>query len=218
MSKDTKSSEALLARAYELSNDQETKALYRDWAQTYDETMLKGLSYLTPQKTAQLFSDYVAIKTCRILDVGSGTGLAGQMLAQLGYSKIDALDYSSEMLGVAKARTHNKKPVYQNLIKADLNKPLSIAANTYEGMIATGVFTHAHVGANCLSELFRVLKPGSLFATTVHKDVWESAGFEKTVGELEAAGTIKTRYSKMGRYFETDKEPAGYYIIWENLK
>ncbi len=211
-------SNELLQRAYALSNDEETKSLYRDWAQTYDETMLEGLSYLTPCKTAKLLSDYEDNKKCYILDVGSGTGLAGQELAELGFNKLDALDYSNEMLDVAKLRKHNKAPVYRKLILADLNEPLKIATNTYEGIIATGLFTHAHIGAICLPELFRILKPGSLFATTVHKDIWASNGFKNKVSELEKEGIIKTHYRQMGTYFKTDKEPQGFYIIWESLK
>ena len=218
MTGNSKSSEELLARAYALSNDEETKALYRDWASTYDETMLDGLGYLTPQKTAQLFSSVVKDKTVKILDVGSGTGLAGENLASLGYTNIDALDYSSAMLGVAAVRMKGDNPVYQSCIKADLNKPLDIQSNSYEGIICTGLFTHAHVGADCLPELFRVLQPGSYFATTVHKDIWESGGFGEIVSGLEKTGVLQACSKAMGLYFETDEEPQGWYILWECLK
>lgn len=218
MTNKSKSSEALLARAYALSNDEETKALYRDWANTYDETMLGGLSYLTPNKTAQLFAEAVGDKEVKILDVGSGTGLAGENLTELGYTKIDALDYSSAMLGVAAARMMNEKPVYENCIKADLNQSLELKSDTYEAIICTGLFTHAHVGPDCLPELFRVLKPNSFFATTVHKDIWVSGGFEKVVAALENQGVLKTCSKRMGKFFETDEEPQGWYILWECLK
>ena len=86
---DKDSSQELLARAYSLSNDEETKALYREWAETYDETMLDGLGYLTPRKTAHMLSTLVKDKSIRILDVGSGTGLAGESLADHGFTNID---------------------------------------------------------------------------------------------------------------------------------
>jgi hypothetical protein len=38
----------LLKRAYDLKSDDETHALYRDWAGTYEDTMLQGLGYLSP--------------------------------------------------------------------------------------------------------------------------------------------------------------------------
>jgi predicted TPR repeat methyltransferase len=218
MSDETQISKELLERAYALSSDAETRALYRDWATSYDQTMMDGLAYLTPRQTAQLFASHQKDKSARILDVGSGTGLAGEELARLGFENIDALDYSPEMLGVARLRETDGRAVYKTMIEADLNHPLKLASESYDGMIATGLFTHAHVGASCLRELFRLLKPNSLFATTVHKDVWASGGFETTVHELEDEGILKTLHSREGKYFETDQEPMGHYIVWESLK
>ena len=212
------SSEELLARAYALSSDADTKLLYRDWASTYDETMLDGLGYLTPKNTANLLASVLDKKSALILDVGSGTGLAGQNLAELQFTNLVALDYSSAMLGVAKARQHDGKPVYKDSIQADLNEELKMGDNTFEAIICTGLFTHAHVGAGCLPELFRVLKPGSYFATTVHKDVWHDGGFDTVVKKLEEAGIMKTHSKEMDIYFDTDQEPQGYYILWECLK
>jgi len=217
MNTKSNSSKALLARAYALSNDEETKALYEDWASTYDETMLDGLSYLTPQNTSKLLATAVSEKSALILDVGSGTGLAGQSLAEHGYDNIHALDYSAEMLGVAKARQHNGKQVYSRIIQADLNQEIDLQSSTYDAIICTGLFTHAHVGAGCLPELFRILKPGAFFAATIHKDVWDVAGFDEQIKKLTQGGVLKTHSKKLDIYFETDDEPQGYYILWECL-
>lgn len=218
MKNKSNASQALLARAYALSNDAETKALYQDWASTYDETMLDGLAYLTPAKTADILCSVVLDKSALVLDVGSGTGLAGQNLAERGFKNIHALDYSSAMLGVAKVRQYDGKQVYGEILQADLNQKLSLISNSYDAIICTGLFTHAHVGAGCLSELFRVLKPNSFFATTVHKDVWREGGFKDAVEELTQEGVLKTHSKELDIYFETDEEPQGYYIIWESLR
>jgi len=218
MNNKSNTSEELLARAYALSNDEETKILYRDWAATYDKTMLEGLTYQTPEKTARLLASVIQNKSALILDVGAGTGLAGQNLAELGFMNIDALDYSSDMLGVAKARLHDGNPVYQNCIQADLNTALQLKANSYDAIICTGLFTHAHVGAGCLPELFRVLKPNSFFAATVHKDIWKEGGFGAQVSKLEESAVLRMHSKKMDIYFKTDEEPQGYYILWESLK
>ena len=217
MSTKSNSSDALLARAYSLSSDEETKALYQDWASTYDETMLDGLSYLTPENTAKLLST-VTDKSALILDVGSGTGLAGQNLAERGFKNIHALDYSPAMLGVAKARQHNGNQVYGEIIQADLNQKLTLKSNAYDAIICTGLFTHAHVGAGCLPELFRILKPRGFFATTVHKDVWGEGGFEEVVNRLTQEGILKTHSKELDIYFEADEEPQGFYILWECIR
>lgn len=212
------SAKELLKRAYSLRTEEETHSLYADWADSYDETMIDGLGYLTPRKTASLLAECLPDRKSEILDVGSGTGLAGEHLAVHGFSTIDALDYSNEMLVVAAARVHQEKSVYRNTVLADLNGPLDLASDSYDAMICTGTFTHAHVGASCLEELFRVLKPGGLFACTVQKDVWSDAGFDVAVKELAQQGIMRTKGMTMGEYFESDEEPQGWYIIWERLK
>lgn len=209
---------ALLKRAYSLETESETRALYRDWAASYDKTMLAGLKYLTPAKTAALLADTVEDKDASVVDVGCGTGLAGGHLAALGFSSIDGLDYSKQMLAQARNRTCNGKPVYGQLTEADLNSSLPLPDHHYRHMICTGTFTHAHVGARALHELFRILQPGGIFACTVHKDVWGPAGFSSIVAELEQSGAIATRYREPGTYFETDSEPQGWYILWEKRR
>ena len=145
----------LLQRAYSLKGNAEAQELYAAWAKTYDQTMLDELGYLTPKRTAQLLGQHVQTRSSKVLDVGSGTGLAGMELSQLSFMSIDGLDYSPEMLEVAKSRD-----IYDSLIKADLNLPLGIESVTYDALICTGTFTHAHVGAGCLPKLFRILKKG----------------------------------------------------------
>lgn len=211
-------SEELLRRAYNLASEEQTHDLYREWAETYDDTMINGLSYATPRKTASLLTGALPDKTVRILDVGCGTGLAGAELASHGFRSIDGLDFSPEMLSVARKCTVGNVPVYSETITADLNSKLEIPSAFYDGMICTGTFTHAHVGPQCLDELFRVLKSGGLFACTVHKDIWEELGFEKKVRALVSNGVMRTQGMVMDVYFDTDSEPQGWYILWEKLK
>jgi len=201
--------DTLLARAYALKDDAEAHQLYTEWAQTYDRTMLEGLGYRTPARTAELLHQNLADPKAVILDVGCGTGLAGEALTKPGLYTIDALDYSAAMLEVARHRG-----IYRNLIEADLNAPLALPDEAYDALICTGTFTHAHVGANCLGELFRVLKPGGLFACTVHKDIWEPQGFADTTAAMTKAGSLETLHFEPGEYYAESSEPEGWYILW----
>ena len=206
---DGQAPEQLLKRAYGLKDSDEARALYRDWAESYDATMLDGLAYLTPSRTAAMLARHLADKGAKILDVGCGTGLAGAELSRLGYTNIDALDYSPEMLAVA-----GKRGVYGALIEADLTDPLAIETASYDALICTGTFTHAHVDAACLDELLRILAPGGYFACTIHNDVWQPMGFAKKVGALMADGVLKVCEENQGVYFETDEVPQGRYVTW----
>jgi len=210
---DKHAAEALVKRAYTVSNDEESKALYRDWANSYDTAMVDGLGYLTPTLTARLLAEYCHDREARVLDIGSGTGLAGVALQAEGFTQLDALDFSPEMLAEA-ARTG----AYQTLIEADLNAPLSmIPDNQYSAMICTGTFTHAHVGASCLNELWRILAPGGLLACTVHHDVWASSGFADQIAQMESGQQLETLHQQPGRYYSSSDQIEGDYIVWQRV-
>lgn len=208
------SADALVARAYALETPEDANALYRDWAVTYDRSMVDELGYLTPQKTAELLQQHCDEPGACILDVGAGTGLAGAHLHQLGYQRLHALDRSAEMLAVAQARG-----VYQHIIHADLTQPLSmIDDQTYDAMICTGTFTHAHVGAVCLPELFRGLKVGGVLVCTVHHDVWEPAGFARMMETLHVDQQVRTVYQQPGAYYRDATINEGDYLVWQRLR
>lgn len=204
---DAKSAE-LLERAYSLGDEQDTRGLYRDWAETYDKTMLDGLGYLSPRLVSDLLAAGTSDLTGRVLDVGAGTGLAGQELNARGFTCVDAIDYSAEMLAVA-----GKRKVYNRLIEADLSKPLDIPDQTYAAAICTGTFTHGHVGPSCLAELFRIIRRGGLFAFSINSGVWIDAGFDRELKRLEDNGTIHLITREADNLFATSSTKD----CWLNL-
>jgi SAM-dependent methyltransferase len=150
---------SLLERAYSLERDEQSRALYRDWAETYDETKLDGLAYESPARVASLLAQHLMDRDAAVLDVGCGTGLLGRELAEHGYLCIDGLDFMPEMMLIAQ-----RVGDYRAFITADLNEPLGIPSASYAGACCCGTFTHGHVGAECQDELFQILKPGAPFA------------------------------------------------------
>ncbi len=206
---DDKSAE-LLERAYTLSNDEDTHTLYRDWAQTYDKTMLDGLGYVSPRLVSRLLADHVSDHAVRVLDVGAGTGLAGQELTALGFIDIDAIDYSADMLAVAAQRN-----IYKNLIEADLTRPLDIPDATYGAAVCSGTFTHGHVGPSCLEELFRIIRPGGSFAFSINAGVWIDAGFEVELNRLENAGTVRLIERKADSNYATSTAEDSWLNLYE---
>jgi len=202
----------LLERAYALDSDEKSLALYRDWAETYDETMLQGLNYLSPARVADLLAAHLPNRDAVVLDIGCGTGLAGQGLASHGFVTIDGLDISPEMMQVAARRG-----LYRNFIAADLNLPLAIADASYDGATCSGTFTHGHVGAGCLDELFRILKPGALFAFTVKLEVWESLGFKQKLAALMQSGRIAERALTHENYYTTSPQADGVFCVYSRV-
>ena len=132
-----------------------------------------------------------------VLDVGCGTGLVGVSLSQLGFVHLDGLDFSSHMLKEAQ-----RKGVYRELIQADLNESLDLTPSTYGAAISCGTFTHGHVDANALDRIAPLLKPGAIFACTIHQAVWEAAGFARTLERLGSNGTLVVEEIYERAYFD----------------
>ena len=106
----------------------------------------------------QVFQDNTQSQI-RIIDAGAGTGLAGVELFKLGYTNIDALDVSQEMLNEAK-----KKNIYKKLICAALTgqRTPEIQTGEYHALISTGALVIAHVRPEALGEMTRMVKPGKI--------------------------------------------------------
>ena len=192
-------SDELLRRAYAVETQEDALNLYRDWADTYDAHLEDGLNYLSPQIMGQVISEYVTEVSCKVLDIGCGTGLMGVALRHHGFQHFDGLDLSPEMIEQARA-----KGVYRGFIKADLTKPLPIEGETYDAAVSTGTFTHAHVGAEALDEIFRILKPGAICACAINADVWIENGFGRKIRSLTRNGVMHVREIRPERYFKGD--------------
>jgi predicted TPR repeat methyltransferase len=202
----------LLERAYDLDSPECSQSLYRDWAETYDDTMLDGLGYLSPRRLAALAAEHVRDRRALILDIGCGTGLAALELARHGFSRFEGVDFSAAMLAQAQARG-----IYERLTQADLLQPLPMEDGRYDAAISTGTFTQGHVGADCLDEIFRVLRKGGLLACTVHLDVWQALGFEAKFAGLEARGRVRSLARREDVYYTSSARPDGYFCVFERL-
>ena len=206
--------EQLLARAYALrGNDpDETRKLYSDWAETYDQTMLDGLSYVSPRRIAALAAVTEARRSARILDVGCGTGLLAHCMRAQGFNRVDGLDYSAPMLKIAQ-----REGRIDQAFLCDLNQRLEIQAECYDMLASTGTFTHGHVEAGCLPELLKLLVPGGRLICTVHRDIWDEGGFGTSLQALTEARVTAVRSREIGCLFADEDEPSGWYVVVQKL-
>lgn len=163
--------------AYGLTTPDDSRALYADWAETYDTDFAQSMGYALPRAVARVFSD--AGGAGPVLDVGAGTGLLGAELAALGIGPLDAVDISAEMLAAAHA-----KGIYRRCVEADLTQALPMADGTYRGVVSAGTFTTGHVGPDAIAELVRVAAPGARVALSVNASHWQSAGFAEFFGGI----------------------------------
>lgn len=194
-----------LNRAFSLKTPEDSVRLYRDWADSYDKTFADAFGYVAPREVASVFRSEAERQSGGsvepVLDIGAGTGL---LAAELAGFTIDAIDISSEMLEMAKA-----KGLYRNCILADLSQKLPFADASYSGLVSTGTFTHGHVGPCCLPELMRIAKPGALFTLGINPGVFDDAGFGSAFAVLVADDVIEpVDFRKLDIYQDARHEHA----------
>ncbi|KAL2757214.1 hypothetical protein ACRALDRAFT_1060630 [Sodiomyces alcalophilus JCM 7366] len=177
-----------ISRTYGASSVAELKAIYDDWATTYDKELAEEeQNYVAPAIASAYVLKTLGVNRLsddvEILDAGCGTGLVGIELAKVGAKKIDGVDLSTGMLDVARATG-----AYRALETVDLSQPLARENGSYDIIMCVGTMTQGHVGPEALDEFIRVLKKGGFLVATILGYIWESGGYETRVRELVDAG------------------------------
>lgn len=202
----------LFQRAFHIKDQTECKAVYKDWANTYDATMVGELAYSEPQTVANVLSKHLSDKEASILDLGCGTGLVGEGLKICGFKTVDGVDFSEEMLDVARERN-----IYRRLTLADLTKTTDIASQEYDAAISAGLFTYGHLDARCLDEIFRAIKPGGLFAGAIRQQIWEEMGFLEKFTAWEKNQNVKIISKELMDNYSNANNNDGVYLVVQKL-
>lgn len=169
-----------LDKIYALEDEGDVRAFYDDAAQQYDDLLLSEIGYVSPSVCARAIEPHLPDKGAHLIDLGCGTGLAGEALAALGYSHIDGVDFSTEMLAIAKQRS-----CYATLAQADLNATLDLPSDHYAAAISVGVLGQ-HVLPAVLDEFMRIVVAGGLVCFSVNERAFESFGFRDKIEVLGA--------------------------------
>jgi SAM-dependent methyltransferase len=178
------SHEGPLGAVYAAGGVEDIARLYDGWSADYEAFMARA-GYRHPAICAALLARHLPRGAAPLLDAGAGTGLLGDWLGILGWPQVEALDISEGMLAVAARRG-----VYARMHRLALGRPLPFADGAYAGIVASGVFTTGHVGAEGLDELVRICRPGGALVLTVKTTLWDG-GFAGKVADLSAAGLVQ---------------------------
>ncbi|QGY38945.1 methyltransferase domain-containing protein [Pseudodesulfovibrio cashew] len=176
----------ILDKVYTARTHAELMDAYKDWAGDYEEDTVGGFGYVAPKIAADVLHGHLDDPTALILDAGCGTGLVGEALSAQGYSNMDALDYSPDMLARAE-----RKGLYHTHLNADLSRPLDIADDSYDAVVSAGTFTYGHVDASALGELARITKPGGFITITIRDGAFDDHDYPEKMRELETKRTWK---------------------------
>ena len=174
--------EQRLQQVYGAKSHDQLRAIYDDWAARYDQD-LQVFGYSYPPVIAGLVARYVREPAAPILDAGAGTGIVGQVLAILGYTRLTGIDLSDGMLAVARG-----KGVYAELKNQTLGGRLDLADDAFAAVVSAGVLTTGHAPPACFDELIRVTRPGGHLIFTLSLPVYEQGGFRSKLEALAAQG------------------------------
>ena len=164
---------------YKLKTSEELLKYYQDWTDNnqYNKDMVDW-NYTAPKETVSILKKYVFNKNSKILDAGCGTGLVGIELKKYGYSNIEGVDFSQNMLNLV------PQSIYKKIEKIDLNKALKFKDNIYDVIMCVGTFTYGHVKPQALDELIRITKNKGFICFTINEGIYEEYGFDNKIKEL----------------------------------
>lgn len=165
---------------------EEVEKEYDTLAQVYEEKILNW-NYSCHQVAAELMTGFVATEG-KILDLGCGTGLAGQALIEQGYQTIIGVDISRKSLDIAR-----DKNIYTALHKADIQQALPFPENEFDGIICTAVLTNMET-PDVLYNFCRLVKPGGYVLFTNREDIHYQKKFDVTLQKMESEDILKQTY------------------------
>ena len=176
-----------LKTVYSETSSSKLNKHYKNWANLYD-TDMSSWGYAYPLQLNKILTNKLRLKkTIKILDAGCGTGYVAEVLSKLNYKNITGIDFSEEMLAIARS-----KKIYKKLMCQSLNEKIELRSKQFELIICTGVLTSGHVGPSAMHELVRILKPQGFFICSIAESVYKKNGFEKEIKNLKNLVSIKS--------------------------
>ncbi len=196
------------SKLYSSQTNEELVAYYSEWAKEYDRELVGDCNYIAPQQAVKVLSQFVP-QNARILDAGCGTGLVGEVLHQNGYSNLEGMDISAEMLAQAR-----QKNVYTLLHQKVMGEPLDFPSDSFDAITIVGVFTYGHAPSSSFDELIRICKPKGYVIFTMRMDFYEQSDFSQKLTELEEDS--KCKLVEISDQFSplSLSKPGGYYQLW----
>ena len=182
---------------------------YDKWAVDYD-AIHSPTGWLDLQTTTTVaFAKYVENKDSEVLDIACGTGLTSLALIKHGFSKIDGIDASKEMLDKA-----HLKGIFRSLKKGSIieTESLDCPENSYDAIVCCGAIAKNSIHPEyALREFIRITKPGGIIVYTVN-DMKNELNFMETHGRLLNESKIKLYLIEKIYYYKVKENDTYCYL------
>lgn len=183
---------SFLEDIYDKENVSDVRALYDDWAASYDAEISEN-GYATPGRCAKALASVAQDLTKPVLDFGCGTGLSGMALRLAGFDTLDGVDLSPGML--ARAR---EKSIYRDLRQVSPVTATEGLAGKYQNIAAIGVIGVGAGPASLLHELLGALPVGGLLVFSYNDHVLNDPEYTGPRDVALADGLVRARFREMG--------------------
>ena len=181
-----------LSGAYTVKSAEQTKQLYKEWADTYDDE-LESQGYASPARTAMALAACADDLFEPVLDIGCGSGVSGECLLDAGFTELHGSDFSAEMLVQA-----DQKQVYKALHLADFDSPFDFIQSPFKLMTAVGVFTSGHAEPDVLKRIIELMPIDGLFGFSLNQHSLKEQAYTQLIHSLVMERKLRIRWQDYG--------------------
>jgi len=196
-----------LDQVYGAKDADSTRQLYDDWSQTYEAEVGEN-GYATPPRCAQALADCLPDVGLPILDFGCGTGLSGLALREAGFTTIDGLDLSADMLAVARA-----KGIYRDLHQIEAGAELAHTPGDYAAIAAIGVIGAGAAPISVFDTMMRGLAPGGKIVLSFNDHALEDPDNEARLEAYLSSGRAKLLLKQYGPHLPGIGLKSNVYVL-----
>ena len=197
--------ENFLDKVYAARGEDETRDLYDAWAASYELEVAEN-GYATPGRCAAALAGVTDDLTAPVLDFGCGTGLSGLALKLAGFTTIDGVDLSQEMLAVAAA-----KSVYRDLTQ--VSGETAPTPNQYATIAAIGVIGSGAAPCSVLDMLMHALPEKGRLVFSFNDHTLEDPIYESRISEWTDCGAASLILRERGDHLPGLGMKSNVYIL-----
>lgn len=180
-------------RVYQSRTSDEIMAIYDDWADEYEDSVLSH-GYATPMRCAEVLKTLEPDHDVPVLDIGCGTGISGLALKEAGFTCVTGSEVNAPMLEKARARPG----IYADLMLVDIDNPFDFPRGKYRHITAMGVIATGHAPASTIEDVLEKLNPGGMLVYSLNDHTLEFSEYPETTNRVIADGRAECLFDEYG--------------------
>ena len=203
-------SDKFLDQAYGLETPEATRNHYDRWAASYDTEIAEN-GYASPGRVAAALWQFLPEPETPVLDYGCGTGLCGLELRRVGFSTVDGMDPSQEMLDSARP-----KGIYRDLTHLSLDDTKPITRNSYRAITGAGVLGVGAAPPEVFDMILHALPTKGLFAFSLNDHALSDPAYTSKLSEWVDCAAARLLFKEYGPHLPGIDLNSDVYVIEKN--